>query len=268
MFNNYFKIALRNLRRNKVFSVINISGLAVGIAASLILFMVVNYELSYERFQTNYNRIYHVVTQNKFSTGTTYNAGIAYPALDALRADMPDVQFAAFNNINGSQVTVPEGAKKFIESNGIFFCEPQFFTVFNSYQWLEGNASSLQQPNSVVLSKSTAEKYFGTGQTAVGKTIKIDNVITLKVTGVLQDVPRNTDLPLSVLISFSTLKANGQLYNYNEDWGSVSSSHQIFMLLPKGLTEADMNKRLLQFGNAHYPKNNTNAASNFLQPLK
>lgn len=271
MFSNYFKIAWRNLRRNKVFSFINISGLAVGIAASLILFMVVNYELSYERFQTNYNRIYHIVTQNRFSTGTTYNPGIAYPALDALRASMPDVQFAAFNNINGSQVAISEalseGSKKFIESNGILFCEPQFFTVFNSYHWLDGNASSLQQPNNVVLSKSTAEKYFGKWQTAVGKTIKIDNVITAKVSGILQDVPKNTDLPLNVLISFPTLKAHRELYNYNDYWGSVGSSHQIFMLLPKGVTEADMNKRLLQWGQVHYPKNNTSAASNFLQPL-
>ena len=271
MFKNYFTIAWRNLRRNKVFSFINISGLATGIAASLMLFIIVKYELSYETFQTNYSRLYHVVTKNKFSSGITYNPGIAYPALDALRADMSDVQFAAINDIYGSQVTVPatdQNSKKFIEKKGIFFCEPQFFSLFNSYQWLEGNASSLNEPNSIVLSKSTAEKYFGNWQSAIGKTLKIDNAINAKVTGILQDAPQNTDLPLLVLVSFSTLKNSTGLYNYNTDWGSVSSNHQIYMLLPKGITQAGMNKRLLQWGNAHYKKTNvTNTASNFLQPL-
>lgn len=271
MFKNYLAIAWRNLRRNKVFSFINISGLAVGIAASLMLFIIVRYELSYDTFQANYSRLYHIVTKNNFSSGITYNPGIAYPALDALRTDMPDVKFAAINCTYGSQVTVSatnQNSKKFIENKGIFFCEPQFFSLFNSYQWLEGNAASLNEPNSIVLSKSTAEKYFGNWQNAVGKTLKIDNAISAKVTGILQDVPQNTDLPLLVLVSFSTLKNYAYLYNYSTDWGNINSNHQIFALLPKGITEADMNKRLLQFGNAHYKRINvTNTTSNFLQPL-
>ncbi len=271
MLKNYLTVAWRNLRRNKVFSFINISGLAVGIAASLILFIIVTYELSYEKFQQNYSSLYHIVSQNKYATGITYNPGVACPALAALRADMPDVSFAAIDGNNGSQVTVPaataQTSKKFIEGKGIFFCEPQFFSLFNSYQWLEGNASSLQEPNTVVLSKSTAEKYFGDWHGAVGKTLKLDNAITLKVTGILQDVPQNTDLPLQVMISYATLVNSGSAYGYTKEWGNLTSNHQVYALLPRNLTVAEMNKRLLQFGAAHYPKNGTSTTSNFLQPL-
>ncbi len=94
MLKNYFKIAFRNLIRHKGYAAINISGLAVGIAACLVLFLVVSYELSYDKFQPNYKRIYHVVTQYKFSDGMTYNPGVPYPALDALRLQMPNVLFA------------------------------------------------------------------------------------------------------------------------------------------------------------------------------
>ncbi len=270
MLKNYLTIAWRNLQRNKVFAFINIAGLSAGIAASLLLFIIVTYETSYEKFQQHYNSIYHVVTQNDFSDGITYNPGIAYPALPALRADMPDVKFAAINDIYGSQVTVPgatpESSKKFIESKGIFFCEPQFFEVFSSYRWLAGNAAALKEPNSIVLSKTQAAKYFGNWQNALGKALLIDNTISAKVNGILEDVPQNTDLPLTVLVSFVTLKNNGNLYNYNEEWGSVSSNHQIYALLPPHVTAANINNRLIRFAKQHYTDGNSKK-SNFLQPL-
>mgnify|MGYP001795061863 FL=1 len=97
MFKNYFKIAWRNIARNKTFSVINIAGLSIGIAASLIIFTVVNYELSYDKFQRNYKSIYRIVTQDKYADGFTYNPGVPGAALETLRSKMPDVSFAAIN---------------------------------------------------------------------------------------------------------------------------------------------------------------------------
>jgi putative ABC transport system permease protein len=270
MLKNYFVIAWRNLKRNKVFSVINISGLSIGIAASLLLFIIVSYEMSYEQFQKNYNNIYHVVTQINFSDGASYNPGIAYPALAALRTEMPDIQFGAIDCMYGSQVMVANGtaesSNKFIENTGIFFCEPQFFRVFDSYHWIAGNDAVLNEPNSVVLSKTQAKKYFGDWQNALGKTLIIDNGITAKVNGILEDVPKNTDLPLAVLVSFKTLKSNGRNYGYTEDWGNVSSNDQIYALLPPQAKVEDINKRLLKFSGEHYVNRN-NKKFNFLQPL-
>ena len=106
MLKNFLKIALRNLLRHKAFSVINIAGLAIGISACLLIFTVVKYELSYEKFQPNYDRIFHVVSQDSFSDGVTYNPGVPFPALEALRLDFPKITTGSLLASYGSQVTV------------------------------------------------------------------------------------------------------------------------------------------------------------------
>lgn len=106
MFRNYFKTAVRNLTRHKAYAAINITGLAVGIAACLLLFMVVRYELSYEKFQTNYHRIYRIVTKESYSDGEGYTPGVPYPALDAVRTTFPEFTTGALFASFGSQVTV------------------------------------------------------------------------------------------------------------------------------------------------------------------
>src|SRR6185437_15451643 len=150
MIKNYLKIALRNITAHKAFSIINIAGLAIGIASCLLLFTVVKYELSYDRFQPNYHRIYHVVTQNNFSDGITYNSGVPVPTLIALRNDFPQITSGVLMANYGSQVTVVGRSasqnapdKKFIENSGFFFADPQFFKVFQ-YDWLVGDPSVLK----------------------------------------------------------------------------------------------------------------------------
>jgi len=271
MIKNYLKIAFRNLQRHKAFSVINITGLAIGIAACLLLFTVVKYELGYDTFQPNYKRIYHVVTQDKFSDGMTYNPGVPVAALDALRLKVPGVLFACINSNYGSQVTVdnPNGTvsdKKFIEEKGLFFCDSKFFQVFN-YKWLQGNANVLNEPNTVVLTKKVAERYFGNVQQAIDRTIKLDNAITLKVAGILEDVPINTDFPLGVMISYETLKNNGSKYNYRPDWNTLSSNFQVFTLLPPNVKPGYVNSQLAQFSKKHYSNITSSVRLNYLQPL-
>ncbi len=106
MLKNYFKIALRNIIRHKVFAAINITGLVIGIAASLLLFTVVKYELSYDKFQPNYKNIYHIVSQTKHPEGVDYTPGIPYPALDAIKLDFPAITTGALYSCYNSQVTV------------------------------------------------------------------------------------------------------------------------------------------------------------------
>ena len=170
MLRNYFTITWKNIARHKSYAAINISGLAVGIAACLLLFIVVKYELSYDKFQPDYNRIYHVAAKIKSADGDSYGEGIPYPAYDALRAQFPDVVTGAlFQNYN-SQVTALDtndannfSNKKFIEKNTVFFSDPNFFSVFQ-YKWLAGNARVLKNPNTAVVTKKMAEKYFGDWQ--------------------------------------------------------------------------------------------------------
>lgn len=271
MFKNYLKTAWRSIVRNKAFSLINITGLSIGIAASLLVFIVVKYELSYDTFQPDYNRIYRVVTQDKFDKDITYNSGIPVPALKALRAEFPHIQFGALESTYGSQLTVPsnknETGEKYIQETGIFFSEPQLFDVLK-YQWITGSPASLKDPNNIVLDEKTATKYFGSWQEAIGKTVLLDNAVPLKINGILKNTPANTDLPLSVLISYVTLEQYGQSYNHFDTWNTTSSNFNIFASLPPGVNVDDVNKGLLQFSKDHYsPLRSNSIKTNSLQPL-
>src|SRR5215470_15997800 len=212
MIKNYLKIAWRNLRRHKSLAVINISGLAVGVAAGLILFTIVKYEFSYDQFQPNYKYIYHIATERRTAEGIDYGEGVPFPAYDALRLEFPQAVTSAMLWNNNSQVTVldPNDAnavsnKKFIEETGVFFSDPQFFSVFH-YKWLAGSADVLKQPDMAVLTKKMAEKYFGNWQGAIGGLLKLDNTATVKIAGVLENIPANTDFPLGVVASYETMK--------------------------------------------------------------
>ena len=275
MIKNYLKIAWRNISKRKAYSFINIGGLAVGIAACLLLFTVVKYELSYDTFHPNYKRIYRVVTQDNFSDGIDYTPGIPFPALEALRVSFPEFTTGALFASYGSQVTVLDpgldkssSGKKFIEESGFFFSDPQFFKVFH-FTWLAGSPAVLGRPNTTVLSRKMAEKYFGNWKDAVGRFIKLDNAITVKVEGILQDPPANSDFRPGIVTSFVTTKAkaNANVYGYNTDWGNTTSNFQLYMLLPENFSADKMNQQLLQFSRQNYKQDLASKKTNFLQPL-
>jgi len=273
MLKNYFRIAIRNIVGNKVFAAINIIGLAIGIAACLILFMVIKYELSYDKFQANYHRIHHVVTRDKYSDGLKYNPGVPIPALEAVRLDIPQVITGSLFSSYGSQVTVTRSnadslssEKKFIEESGNFFSDPQFFQVF-TFKWISGSPDVLKQPNVTVLSKKRAEKYFGDWKKAVGRFLKLDNNVTVKIAGIVDDVPGNSDFPLELVTSFETYKQHPGLYGSVNEWGHTTSNFQIFMLLPESISIATINSQLALFSKKHYKSRGTTIRLNYLRPL-
>jgi predicted permease len=271
MIKNYLKIAFRNLVRHKAFSIINIAGLAIGIASVILLFTVVRYELSYDTFQPDFKQIYHVVTEDKRPDDVMFTSGVPFPALEALQIDFPQTTVGAFLANFGSQVTVlgenasASSNKKFIEETGFFFADPEIFKIFH-YDWLVGNPSVLDEPNTTVLTQKTAEKYFGDWKQAPGKLLKLDNKVVVKVAGILKDVPANTDFPLSIVSSLKTAKANLETYFYSDHWNSTTSNFQVFMLLPKNVSEANVDMRLLAFSKKNYNSKRV-TRTNFLQPL-
>ncbi|EOR93501.1 putative FtsX-related transmembrane transport protein [Arcticibacter svalbardensis MN12-7] len=224
MFKNYLKIAWRNLMRHKGYSALNIAGLTVGIAACLLIFIVLQYETSFNTQNKNYKKIYHIVTQSSRGNEVAYTPGITVPAVPALRTDFPGATIAALDMSYGSQLTIPAASghadKKFIEDVGVVFIEPQYFDLFDS-EWITGNKAVLAEPNMVVIDKSTAIKYFGDWKHAEGKFLKMDNLINLKVAGVIEDAVSNSDFPFKVLVSYVTLKNYPNDYNYSDEWESV-----------------------------------------------
>jgi putative ABC transport system permease protein len=278
MIKNYFKTAWRNVVRHKAYSAINIAGLAVGIAASLLIFVVVAYELGYDKFQKNYDSIYRVVTASKNSDGSEdFNPGIPGPAYEALKTDFPQLEkIAPVYALTGTQIIVlgndpnsdVAASKKFIESTNLAFTRPEYFDMFNA-QWLAGNAATLSQPGNIVIDKETAVKYFGDWKNAVGLFLKLDNSILLKVSGVIEKMPDNTDFPIKHFVSIETLKNYPDNYSYSAThWGSLSSNHQVYVMLPKNVTAASIRQQMNGFVKKYYRNDGPNKRMQVLQPLK
>jgi len=140
MFKNYFKTALRNLKRNKSYAIINVLGLAVGIAASLLIFLIIQFETSFDNFHKKKNSIYRLGTQFHNQDGIGYSDGVSFPTAPALRIDFPQIKEVASIFRNGGQITVEDGSaqlKKLNEDN-FYYAEPEFFKMFN-FGWLAGN---------------------------------------------------------------------------------------------------------------------------------
>jgi len=273
MLKSYFKIAWRNIVRHKAYAAINISGLTVGIAACLLIFMVIQFETSFDTFRPNFKNIYHVATIEKRSDGQSYSPGVPYPATAALRLDFPQVKVAAINLSYGSQITIPHSGstvsafdKKFTENMGVMFMEPQFFDIFQA-DWLAGSPSVLAQPNMAVIDKSSAIKYFGDWKNAMGRSLKMDNVMDLKVGGIIADAKPNSDFPLKVLVSFVNWKKYPKDYSFDDRWGRLSSNHQVFMLLPPNESAARVNAQFKTFYKRHSGVTGAVTKEQFLQPL-
>lgn len=277
MFANDIKLALRNLSGSRLYSAINILGLAVGIAACLLIFRLVNYELSFNKDNRHYNRIVRIITATKSpDQGEEFTTGIPIPAMDAIQNTV--TQFEAYARIKEIWpiISVPDAAggaanRKFNTDDehelGIF-TEPAFFKIFD-WQWLAGDpANALSEPNTIVLTQKMAEKCFDSWQSALGKTLLMDNAVLLTVRGVVANAPDNSDFHFHVMVSYETLKKNKELYFYSDDWGSTSSNDQAFALLRDAGQMEAANATLATVGQKEYKDDNPNFSKvHRLQPL-
>ncbi len=266
MLKNYFKTPFRILIRNKSFTVINVLGLTIGIASCLLIFFVIQFETSFDNFHKKKDRIYRVVSQFNRAGNLDYSNGVPIPVGDAMRADFS--QLEAVGTIFGSggdQITVPDNqsGRKFKEPN-IFYAQTQVFDVLD-VKWLAGNPkTSLSEPNTVVLSKTIADKYFGDWQQSIGKVIEHGNTETLKVIGIIDDMPVNSDFPFQVVISFKTID-NAK----STDWASTDVSDNCLIVLPPHVSSQQISSLLPAFRAKHEEKNSSSDTkiSYLLQPL-
>src|SRR5579859_1445928 len=233
MLKNYLRTAWQNLRSHKAYLAINTVGLAVGIAACLLIFLLIQYETGFDDFHRDKERIYRVVSATKTQHGMNYSKASAFPVADALRIDYPQLErVARIYGREDQQITLLNdkanaSGKKFKED--VFFAEPEFFDIFN-FPFLAGNSkTALSEVNTAVLTQEIAERYFGDWHEAIGKFIKYNNEIVCKVTGILKNIPVNTDFPLQVVISFKTSTHE----DLSTDWVSLDGSLNTFLVLPK-----------------------------------
>ena len=281
MFKNHFKIAIRNLLSRKAYAAINIFGLAIGISTSIIIFLVIHYEMNYDGFQSHRDRIYRVVTTfSSHSNGevTGHESAVPIPLPDAMRLDFSQLEkVSAVWNIGGAQIHIPVPGKSLTdekrvkENDGLYFVEPSLFDIFD-YTWLEGNASNLSNPNTVVLNQSLANEFFGSWKNAIGKTIQMWSFrVPLQVVGVFKDLPANTDVEIKMGASFLTFKNLNPNWPAQNNWEFAPWSSECFLLLPKGSNANQYQTQLSGFVKKHFPSGingpRTNASLAF-QPLK
>lgn len=199
MLRNYIRVALRNLRKNKIYSLINIAGLAVGLSVFWLMALYIGDELSYDRASVNADRIYRVAQSGNWSGGSFKLAITPAPFAPALQKDYPEIEAAARIDAEGGG-TLVYGDKK-IEQGDMLMADNAFLTVFR-FPFLYGDAANaLATPNSIVLTRSLAEKLFGQAEDALDKTVQIENQGPNQVTGVIDDQPENAHLHFSALRS-------------------------------------------------------------------
>ncbi|OKS85955.1 ABC transporter permease [Mucilaginibacter polytrichastri] len=263
MIKNYIKIAFRNLWRHKSFSLINIVGLAIGLTAFVLILMYVNFELSYDNFHTKADQIYRVNTNIISSNDVMKEPVTSAPMGPALKADFPEV--VESTRIFGDKVLVKVKDQLFQEYRMII-ADPSLFKTFN-FPLIKGSATqALKNPFSVVLTETTAKKYFGSAD-PLGKTLVFDNKYPVTVTGIAKDAPANSQIKFDLIYSVSSLDKEypGRL----SQWGNFGNF--TFLLLKKGTNASLLQAQMPAFLKRHISESDRKQGMNyalFIEPLK
>ena len=268
MLKNYLKIAFRNILKNKIYSFINIFGLAIGLAGFILITILIKNELSYDSFNKKADRIYRVVEiQNQENIGKLKVAVTMSPLAPALKEYFPDVE-------NSARIAPAPALFCKVQDKGFYekeaaFADPSIFDIF-TIPFIEGNPSTaLESPFSLVLTKSISEKYFG-NNSPLGKTIKISTIFgtsDYKVTGLIKDYPENSNINFAMLCSYSTMQ---KYLNWLDNWRNNTLA--TYVLLKKNVPASKIDNQFTVFINHYIPPDpKTGEASDlkmYLQPLK
>ena len=249
MIKNYIKIAFRNILRQKGFSLINIAGLAIGMACSIIILMWVIDEVDYDKFHENANTLYRI-EQDQFYSGESYHVNVTpYVVAPAFKEGIPEVIDATRFVYTGG-LLFRQGEISFFESGTI--CVDSTFLDMFTFPLVEGDKNTaLDEPYSIVLSKEIAKKYFGE-ESPIGKALNVNNQYEFIVKGVFEDIPQNSTLQFDMLMSFDFLHVTGR---YHDHWGS--NSIQSFLQIREGSDVEAVNQKLTDMLREHQTESQT-----------
>ncbi|MCU0446467.1 MAG: ABC transporter permease [Microscillaceae bacterium] len=287
MLKNYLKIAFRNLWRNKNFTAINIVGLAIGINACLIIYLLVSYELSFDTFQADKDRIYRVVSNIKIAGKEHKNSGVSGGLAAAVKSDVAGLDAVSpFHLVYFKHIWIHNyknrrqdfdylaGLADKDHPRDAVVADADFFKIFKQ-QWLVGNPqTALREPFQLVLTVSKAQKYFGNIplDKLLGRTLTYMNfsdTVTVKVNGIVADWQYNSDFKFNEFISFATLTKTNWGKNLGIDnWTSTNSSSQLLVKLSRGTQAANIEKKFPQLIRKYQKEQSTGFERNFaLQAL-
>ena len=242
MIKNYFTIALRVLFRQKIYPLINLTGLSVGLASALLILLYVKDELSYDRFHENAEQIYRASMQASFS-GQSHNLAITPNSIvPFLGRELPEIEKGVriYNRSMFNPVPVEVGDDQFQE-HAFFYADSTFFDVFSFPLVIGDKKTALKEPNSILLTEETATRYFGADwqkQNVLGKTLKVFGKTEMQITGILKDIPRNSHFKPELIGSYNTLTG----YHREETWGNANFFS--YFVIKKGTDIDALNKKI------------------------
>ncbi len=268
------------MARSKTYTILNIAGLAIGIAVCTILFIIIQYQTSFDTFHAKRARIYRVLTEQRQQDGTLIarTPAVPFPLPAGLKTAFPQLEQVApvYASQNDElQLLDAHGVpqKSFKEQHGVFYTTPSFFSIFD-FPLLAGTYASLKAPNQVLLTKETAATYFGDWKTATGKNIRLTGSyrigaglfqsppITLKVAGILENIPANSDFQLKIVVSYGTDFTGDEQYGFqNPDWHQTAPDFGCYVLLSPGNSMDQFTRQLNAYGQKMIP---TGSKDNYL----
>ena len=281
MFKNFLVLAFRNFKRNKLFTLINMVGLAIGISASLVIYLIVQHQFNFDRRHPDGDRIYRIVSNIDFPDLKIKNAGVPVPTAKAVRDEVTGIETAThFLMVSIPKVSVDHAgsASPAIFRNQAVIYADEFYFKLLQYDWLAGSPqTALKDPFQVVLSKSRAESYFTDKDmnSLIGRKITYDDSIQATISGIVADPVQVTDLRFKEFISRSTMERTGLKNHWGfSEWGSINSASQLLVKLTKGTSPKQIESQLVAIREKYREKSTEANASkkddtrNLLQPLR
>lgn len=275
MMKKFFKSTWRQLIRHKIYTSINLAGLAIGIACGLVIYKIINYETGFDRYHLNYSTIYRLINRMELpEQGIEYYEGQVHPLGEAIRNDFSGVNAVMIYYAEKGQVTIENDQgtmDRYLENKGLAYAEPELFEIFD-FNFLAGSPqTALSDEGSLVITSSLAQKYFnlmpGKVSDALGRSININNKITFTVTGVIADTPENTDLPFMLIGDYKSQTASNPYFNNGVDWQEYSSSTNCYLQLPGEISRADFENQLVPFLAKYIGSDSPVNQKYILQPL-
>lgn len=248
MLRHYFNIALRNLWRNRFHASINIIGLAIGISACLVIYLIVTFEMSYNTSIPDADRIYRL--HSHFSGSFAgLNSGVSTAVGPYVQDHFKQVESSSMFFTLSEKVTIPGKSEeqKFDEQQDIVVVGPEYFNVLNMYQWRAGSPQLLTRPHHVVLTESKARKYFGDQSIDkwIGRRVIYRDSLEVTVVGILADATERTDFDFHDFISYPTIEATWLKDSFGpNDWQSTNSSTQLFLKMQRGAGAEQLKSQL------------------------
>lgn len=236
MIKNYFKVAWRNLVRNKTFSLINVLGLAIGMACTMLIALWVYNERNWDRYNSNYENVYHVFSNRNFNGEISTGPDMMYPLPAAAREAFPDLEHAALVSFPGTTL-MGNGDTRINKQT--LTVSPEFFDIF-SFDFIKGNKDVLKDPDAIVLTQSTAKAVFGSTD-VIGQQVRINNIRSAIVKAIVKDVPQNSTLQFDGLIPFNP--SSPETKRSEDDW--VNCGNRVFFQLKPSASVASMETNVI-----------------------